>query len=92
MVLMSRAGRKRLESLAFDTLPLKLAGPTNSLRLFASTPLRRLFVGPAKLHLAEDAFALHFLLQDLEGLIDIVVTNRYLHVCLSLIMLHGMKT
>ena len=33
----------------------------------------------AELHLAEDALALHFLLQHLEGLIDIVVTDENLH-------------
>ena len=33
----------------------------------------------AELHLAEDALALHFLLQHLEGLVDIVVTDENLH-------------
>jgi hypothetical protein len=33
----------------------------------------------AKLHLAKDALALHLLLQHLEGLIDIVVTDENLH-------------
>jgi len=33
----------------------------------------------AKLHLAEDALALHLLLQHLEGLVDIVVTDENLH-------------
>jgi hypothetical protein len=33
----------------------------------------------AELHLAEDAFALHFLLQRPEGLVDIVVTDKNLH-------------
>jgi len=33
----------------------------------------------AQLHLAEDAFALHLLLQDLESLVDIVVTDENLH-------------
>ena len=33
----------------------------------------------AELHLAENALALHFLLQRLEGLINIVVANEYLH-------------
>src|SRR5712671_471386 len=34
---------------------------------------------PAKLHLAEDALTLHLLLQHLERLIDIVVTDENLH-------------
>ena len=33
----------------------------------------------AKLHLAEDAFALHLPLQRLERLVDIVVSNENLH-------------
>src|ERR1035437_3518564 len=33
----------------------------------------------AELHLAEDALALHLLLQYLESLVDIVVTDEYLH-------------
>jgi len=34
----------------------------------------------AEPHLAEDTFALHLLLQRLEGLVDIVVTDENLHV------------
>jgi hypothetical protein len=33
----------------------------------------------AELHLAEDTLALHFLLQHLKGLVDIVVTDENLH-------------
>jgi hypothetical protein len=33
----------------------------------------------AKLHFAENALALHLLLQRLEGLIDVVVANENLH-------------
>jgi hypothetical protein len=35
----------------------------------------------AKLHLAENALALHLLLQRLESLVDIVVTDENLHAC-----------
>jgi len=35
---------------------------------------------PTELHLAEDALALHFPFQRLEGLIDIVVADENLHV------------
>jgi hypothetical protein len=34
----------------------------------------------ADLHLAEDAFALHLLLECLEGLVDVIVTDENLHV------------
>ena len=36
----------------------------------------------AELHLAEDALALHLLLQHLEGLVDIVVADENLHAAL----------
>ena len=39
----------------------------------------------AELHLTEDAFALHLLLQRPEGLVDIVVTDENLHVVFLLI-------
>jgi hypothetical protein len=35
----------------------------------------------AKLHLAENALALHLLLQRLEGLVDVIVTDENLHEC-----------
>ena len=38
-----------------------------------------LLVMAAELHLAEDALALHLLLQHLDGLVDIVVTDENLH-------------
>jgi hypothetical protein len=37
----------------------------------------------AELHLAENALALHLLLQRLEGLIDIVIANENLHAASS---------
>jgi hypothetical protein len=37
---------------------------------------------PPELHLAENAFALHLLLQYLEGLVDIVITDENLHLLL----------
>jgi hypothetical protein len=40
---------------------------------------------PAQLHLAENALALHLLLERLEGLIDVVVTDENLH-ALSLLL------
>jgi hypothetical protein len=38
---------------------------------------------PAKLHLAENTLALHLLFQRLEGLIDIIISNKNLHACSS---------
>jgi hypothetical protein len=37
----------------------------------------------AKFHLAKDALALHLFLQHLEGLVDIVVTDKNLHALVS---------
>jgi hypothetical protein len=37
----------------------------------------------AELHLAENALALHLLLQRLEGLVDIVIANENLHAASS---------
>ena len=69
-----------LEAFALEPLTLKLAGATNGLRLLTGAALRGLLVITAKLHLAENPFTLHLLLERLQGLIDIVVTNENLHV------------
>jgi hypothetical protein len=37
----------------------------------------------AELHLAEDTLSLHFLLQRLEGLIDVVIADENLHAASS---------
>ncbi len=47
----------------------------NRLGFFPRFTLRRLFVGTAQLHLTEDALALHFLFERLQGLIDIIVAD-----------------
>src|SRR5690606_10684970 len=73
-------GEGELEALAVHPLAQQLARPANGLGLFASPLLRRLLVAAAKLHLAEDALALHLLLQRAEGLIDVVVSDLDLHV------------
>lgn len=49
--------------------------PANRLRLLASLALGWFLVRTAQLHLAEYSLALHFLLQRLKGLIDIVVAD-----------------
>ena len=77
---------KGLEALALYALSFQLARTTYSLSLFTGSAFGRLFVGTAQFHFTEDALALHLLLQDLQGLIDIVVTNRDLHVSFYLII------
>ena len=67
------------EPFALGALAGQLAGTAHGFGLFASSFLGRLFVVIAKFHLAEDTFALHLLLQHLERLIDIVISDKYLH-------------
>src|SRR5215210_2369527 len=56
-----------------------LARPAHGFGLLAGFALGGFLVGFARLHLAEDALALHLLFQHPEGLIDVVVANEYLH-------------
>lgn len=68
-----------LEALALQPLALQLAGAAHGFRRLTRTTLRRLFVMPPQLHLTEDSFPLHLLLERLERLIDVVVTHEDLH-------------
>jgi hypothetical protein len=43
----------------------------------------------AEFHLAEDALALHLLLERLEGLVDVVVANENLHACSLIVARSG---
>jgi len=70
------AGQK---TLALRALARELAGAADRFRLLPRLLFGGLFVVPAQLHLAENAFALHLFLQRLEGLVDIVVTDENLH-------------
>jgi hypothetical protein len=51
----------------------------------------------AQLHFAENALALHLFFQRLEGLVDVVITDKNLHACSSCIrfwdcmMPHGQR-
>jgi hypothetical protein len=67
------------QAFALQLLAGELAGAANRLRLLAGALLGRLLVMAAQLHLAEDALALHLLLEGFQGLIDIVVANENLH-------------
>ena len=72
-----------LETFALQALAFQLAGAANGLGFFPGFAFRRLFIGTAKLHLAEDAFALHFLLQRAQSLLDIVIADDDLYDCSS---------
>jgi hypothetical protein len=56
-----------------------LARPSYRLALFADALLRRLLVSATRLQLADDPFALHFLLQHAESLIDVIIPDENLH-------------
>jgi len=77
----SRARLGRKQTLALHLLARELAGPADRFRLFPRLLFRWFFVMPAELHLAENALALHFLLQRLQGLVDVVIANENLHAC-----------
>src|SRR5262245_11821947 len=68
------------QAFALRALARQLARTANGFRLLARLLLGGLFVVAAELHLAENALALHLLLQRLEGLVDIVVADENLHV------------
>jgi len=66
-------------ALALGTLALELASAADRRGAFTGALLRRLFIMTAQLHLAVDAFALLFLLERAQRLLDIVVANDDLH-------------
>jgi hypothetical protein len=72
------------QSVAHRLLARELAGAAQRLALFPRRFLGRLLVKPAPLHFPEYAFALHFLFQHPESLIDIVVADEYLQLFTSL--------
>src|SRR5580700_4108048 len=67
------------EPLALDPRALHLAGAANGFRGLTGAALGRLFVMPPQLHLAENPLPLHLLLERLQRLVDIVVTDENLH-------------
>ncbi len=65
-----------MQSFALRLLARELPRPADRLGLFAVFPLGGLFVRIALLHLAKHAFALHFLFQNAERLVDVVVADE----------------
>src|SRR5262249_58292443 len=66
------------ETLALRLLARELTLSSDRLRLFPVGPLGRLLIEAPPFHLAEDAFALHLLLQDPKRLVDVVVADENL--------------
>jgi hypothetical protein len=59
-------------------LASELAGSADRLTLFPRRFFGGLLVESSALHLAKNAFALHFLLEYPKSLVDVVVANDYL--------------
>src|SRR5262245_11301284 len=74
-LLLARGGD---QALPLRLLARELSCPADCLAFFPRRFLRRLFVEPPALHLAEDALPLHLLFQRPERLVDIVVADEYL--------------
>src|SRR5262245_7991959 len=68
----------RDQAFALGLFAGRLASASDRLGFLAGLALGWLFIGLATLHLAKDALPLHLLLQNPEGLIDIVIANEYL--------------
>src|ERR1044072_7027851 len=66
------------EPFALRALACELACAADRFRLLARLLLGGFFVMAAKLHFAENALALHLLLERLEGLVDVVVADENL--------------
>lgn len=64
---------------ALDALAGQFAGATHGFSLLASALFGRLFVVHVALHFTERAFTLHLLLEGLQGLVDVVVTDENLY-------------
>jgi hypothetical protein len=56
----------------------EFSGTAYGLRLFPGCPLRWFLIETPLFHLSKDALALHFLFQDTERLVNVVVSNQYL--------------
>jgi len=74
-----RVQGQALEPFALQALALHLPRAADGFSSLAGSALRRLLEVAAQLHLAKNTLALHLLLERLQRLVDIVVTNENLH-------------
>ena len=68
------------QSLALSQLAGRFTDAANGFTLFTGALFGGFFVGFARFHFPENAFTLQLLLQNTEGLIDVVVSNQNLQV------------
>jgi len=64
------------QALALSELPRGLFSPADALTLLTHFSLRRLLIGSPPLYFAKEPFALKLLLQNSQGLFDIIVANE----------------
>jgi len=70
---------RREKAFPLQLLAGELAGTADGLSLLARLALGGLLIMATQFHFPENALALHFFLEGLERLIDVVVANNYLH-------------
>jgi hypothetical protein len=70
-----RAGARQ-QAFALSRLTRGFSASADGLALLSRSTLGRLFIRAPALHLAKQAFALELLLQDPQGLFDIVFANK----------------
>ena len=75
--------RRLYDAFALGALASQLAGAANRFSALTSFLLGWLFEVLTGLHFPEQAFALHFLLQRAQGLLDIVIADDDLYDCAS---------
>src|SRR5262249_6654257 len=75
----SYARLHRQQALALQLFAGKLAGAANRFRFLSNSPFGRLFVVTVQPNFAKHALALHLPLQDLKGLVHIIVAYENLH-------------
>ena len=69
----------RTRKVALRPFAGEFSSAPHGLGLFSSTFFRGFFVGGAELHLSEDTFALKLFLENLEGLVDVIVSYDNIH-------------
>jgi hypothetical protein len=78
-LLVAEAGLgSRQKTIALRLLSRKLAGSSDSFGLLTHSFLRGLLIEASQFHFAEDSLSLHPLLEDAQGLINIVFTHKNL--------------
>jgi hypothetical protein len=70
--------RRRDQALALRLLASELTRAAYRFRFLSRRPLGWLLIEPSPLHLAENPFTLHLLLENSESLLNIVVANKNL--------------